>query len=126
MRADRVPFAIVAFLGFIALLPVWVWFMNESFVLPNKDSFLATLILPAALLLFITSWIKPDLANTTMIALMVLILIVLFPWLLYSTELGTTVLTEYDVASYIIQLIVVTIFLMVVISFGMRRIHGPS
>jgi hypothetical protein len=55
------PFALLTFLALVAVVPPWVWFVNNygptaSLSLPSQ--FLAALILPATILLALTSWVE--------------------------------------------------------------------
>lgn len=62
MRPERFPLALMGFFAFVAVVPVWGYFvytyMNFN-SLPVEFTFLATLSLPAALLLYLAGWINP-------------------------------------------------------------------
>ena len=60
MNALNLPFALFAFFGFVAVVPPWMYFVGEyGDGLPAEARFLAQLVLPATVALFIVSWINP-------------------------------------------------------------------
>lgn len=61
MNVFELPFALLAFLGFVALVPAWMWFLATYPPAQNlsiESQFLANLVLPATLVLFISSWLE--------------------------------------------------------------------
>lgn len=54
------PFALLGFLGFVAFMPAWMFFVYryEPAVLTAESHFLAQLVLPAAVILFIVGWVQ--------------------------------------------------------------------
>jgi hypothetical protein len=59
MNPYRFPLALFGFLAFVALVPAWSWFVAQfANPLSTETSFLAGLVLPATLALFIASWIQ--------------------------------------------------------------------
>jgi hypothetical protein len=55
------PFALLAFFGFVAIMPVWMYFVSsypafES--MPVEARFVAQLVLPATVGLTIASWLQ--------------------------------------------------------------------
>lgn len=62
MNPYKMPFALVGFLGFVMVVPPWMWFLDNYPAvsqLSTTERFLANLILPALLLLFIAGWVQP-------------------------------------------------------------------
>lgn len=54
------PFALFAILGVAAVVPPWIYFLNEfTGGMSGPSQFLAWLALPAILLLFLSSWLEP-------------------------------------------------------------------
>jgi hypothetical protein len=56
----KLPFALLTFLGFVAMVPIWMWFVNShpnGSSLPIEAQFLAGLVLPATVALFTASWL---------------------------------------------------------------------
>jgi hypothetical protein len=52
-------YALFAFLAFVAFVPAWVWWVNNNqAALSLEATFLATLILPATVILYLTGWIQ--------------------------------------------------------------------
>lgn len=59
-RVMQLPFAILALLGFIAILPPWQHFLSTYGPgLTTEAEFIAGLILPMMLALFVASWVQP-------------------------------------------------------------------
>lgn len=55
-------FAILAFLGFAAFVPVWIHFVNVYAIQANVSAefqWLVTFTLPAALILYLAGWVEP-------------------------------------------------------------------
>lgn len=53
-------FAIVAFLGFVAIWPVWSYFSGAyTGAMPDYLRFLVGLVPPATVALFLASWAQP-------------------------------------------------------------------
>lgn len=60
MNALEFPFALFAFFAFVALVPPIYWFLGEYAPrLPAESQFLATLVMPMVVLLFISGWVEP-------------------------------------------------------------------
>lgn len=62
MNPFKFPFALVGFLAFVMVLPPWMWFLNNYpsvSQLSTEARFLANLILPALLALFVAGWVQP-------------------------------------------------------------------
>ena len=56
-----VPFAILAFLGLVAVAPIWFWFVgNYPSVsqMSAESQFLVNIMFPALVLLFLASWME--------------------------------------------------------------------
>lgn len=54
------PLAFFALIGFVALIPAWMWFLQDrSAALPLEAQFLAGIALPALAILFLASWLQP-------------------------------------------------------------------
>jgi len=55
------PFAILGFLGLVAVAPVWFWFVDNypsvSQISPESQ-FLVNIVFPALVLLFLASWME--------------------------------------------------------------------
>ena len=61
MDVFDLPFAMLAFLAFVWVVPAWVWFTGQHSgwsSLGMESQFLAGLILPATAALAVTSWIQ--------------------------------------------------------------------
>jgi hypothetical protein len=60
MNPVKLPFALFAFLGLVAVVPFWLA-VSEAFTagMTTTNAFLAQLVLPATVMLFLASWIQP-------------------------------------------------------------------
>lgn len=59
---ERLPLAIVAFIGFVAIVPVWMHFVSVFTAdMPTESAWIARFSLPAVALLFAGSWLGGDL-----------------------------------------------------------------
>jgi len=61
MDVFELPFALLTFLGFVMVLPAWIWFLDSyppSQQLSLPATFLAGVVLPATILLSIASWLE--------------------------------------------------------------------
>lgn len=59
LNSLELPLALFAFFGFVGVVPVWMWYIsNYSDGLPTEVQFLAQLVLPATVALFLGSWIQ--------------------------------------------------------------------
>ena len=55
------PLALLAFLAFVAVVPAWMWFLNDfshAEYLTSEERFIAALVLPATVAVFLASWIR--------------------------------------------------------------------
>lgn len=60
MNPYNMGVALFAFCGLVAVVPAWMWFVNEHAPgLPTEARFMATFALPVVILLFIAGWIQP-------------------------------------------------------------------
>ena len=63
MNVFEFPFALLAFLGLVAVTPLWMHFISTSTYtagLPTETTFLLQFTLPAFGLLFIAGWVGTD------------------------------------------------------------------
>lgn len=61
MKAFDIGYALLAFLGVVAVAPIWYWFAIESpYVasLSTEGQFLAAFTLPATMLLLLAGWVQ--------------------------------------------------------------------
>lgn len=61
MDVFEFPFALMSFFGLVAVVPAWVWFINQYPSVSNlslPSQFLVNLILPAMIVLGLASWIE--------------------------------------------------------------------
>jgi len=62
MTPERLPLAIIAFLGLVAIVPAWMYFVGAyTAEMPAESAWIARFSLPAVALLFAGSWLGGDL-----------------------------------------------------------------
>jgi len=62
MTPERLPIAIVAFIGLVAIVPAWLHFVGVYTAdMPAESAWIARFSLPAVALLFAGSWLGGDL-----------------------------------------------------------------
>lgn len=60
MNAKLLPIALLGFLAIGAIVPPWMYFVEEhTATLPEYVGFLVQLTLPALVLLFVAGWLQP-------------------------------------------------------------------
>lgn len=62
MTPYQILLALFGFLTFVVLMPPWIWFVTShpsTSALQIEAQFLASLALPATVVLFIVSWVQP-------------------------------------------------------------------
>lgn len=60
MNPIKLPLALFGFFGFVAVVPVWIYFVQQySGNLSPESQFISQLVLPATVLLFLASWLQP-------------------------------------------------------------------
>lgn len=60
MNPYKFFFALIAFFGFVMVVPPWMWVLdNWAGPLSTEGYFMATLVLPAAVVLYLASWLQP-------------------------------------------------------------------
>jgi uncharacterized membrane protein len=62
MNPYEFPLALLAFLSFVAVVPVWVWFVQSYPTISEMSMpvrFLVQLSLPATVGLYLVSWLQP-------------------------------------------------------------------
>lgn len=61
MDVFRLPFALLAFLGFVMVLPAWMYFTSGTLgSMSTESEFIATMVLPATAALYVASWLGPN------------------------------------------------------------------
>lgn len=61
MDVFEVPFALLTFLGLVAIAPVWFWFVDNFQTvdqLSPESTFLVNIMFPLLVLLFLGSWLE--------------------------------------------------------------------
>lgn len=121
MRPQDLPVAIVALLGIVAVVPAWTHFTMENQALAGSDAFLAALVLPAAVLMFTASWVKPQMAETVMGLFVLVGVMVMAPWIWEAAGLAASYMTDQPLAKTALQAALPLVVLAFVATMGMRR-----
>lgn len=62
MNPFEFPFALLAFFGFVLVMPAWMWFTTQHPAVSNlqiEARFMVQLVLPATVALALASWLQP-------------------------------------------------------------------
>lgn len=61
MSPYRILFALLGFLGFVGVIPIWMHFTSPTYVgsLPVEVQFLSGMALPAFIAMYLASWLDP-------------------------------------------------------------------
>jgi len=122
VRVDDLPIALLAFLAFVVMSPIWVRYLQEFSAPRPEDAFLAAMVLPAAAALFVASWVSTEIARLVLGLFMLAGVMVLAPWLFSFIELLGTELTGQPLAGFILALAVPVIVLSFLVQIGKRRL----
>jgi len=61
VNAARLPVALLAFIGLVAIVPAWMWFVGKyTASMPTETAWIARFSLPAVSLLFVAGWVGGD------------------------------------------------------------------
>lgn len=123
MRSHQLPVALLAFLGLVAIVPAWVYFTNDYVTLRPEGTILASLVLPSTILLFLTSWIKPELTKPVLGLFVLIGIMVLAPWFFQFIDMVSGQLTDDPLAQLLIQLVVPLVILAFVAKLGFQRVR---
>lgn len=123
MDSRKLPIAFVVFLAFVAVVPVWTYFTGEYSNLRPEDSWLASLVLPAAVFLFITSWVKPELSGIVLGAFVIGGLMLLAPWWFRFIDMVSGALVDDPLAQLGLQIAIPLLIVAFVLSIGVRRLR---
>lgn len=124
MRTDELVMAILAFAGVVAVVPAWSHYVLGFTGARNGAFFLASLVMPAMLAMFITSWVKPELSGLVLGGSLLVGVMVMAPHWVSMIELGVSGLTEHPLARLFLRLAVPLLILSYVISLGRRRMSA--
>jgi len=63
MNPQKLPFALLAFIGLVAVVPVWLHFAGSyTPSMPPATTWIARFSLPATAMLFVAGWMGGDVA----------------------------------------------------------------
>lgn len=120
MRPHRLPVALVAFIAIVVVLPIWL--AVDLSVLSSTNAFIAALILPAMVLLFASSWIKPEMAWPITGVFVLVGIMALGPTFDEFTRLAAEAAGVSGLAAVAIQLAVPLIILAFIATMAGRRL----
>ena len=122
VRTDDLPVALLAFLAFVVMSPIWVRYAQAFTAARPEDAFLSALLLPAAAALFLASWISTELARMVLGGLMIMSIMVMAPWWIRFVDMIGTVLVDDPLSSFILSLSVPLLILAFLVKLGRRRL----
>jgi len=122
MESDDLIVAVVALLAFVAMAPVWVHYLGQFAPPLATDLWLARLVLPAAILLFLVSWISPTLAGPVQGALVLVGVMALAPWLWRATGMASDALAQNPLAALLMRGAMSVLVLAAVAGLGYQRV----
>lgn len=122
MDADDLAPALLAFVAIVVVAPVWVHYVEGFSAARPEGAFLAGLTLPAAAALYVTSWVKPELASLVLGAFLLVATMLLAPWLWQFTDMAAGALGGQPMARTLVRLAVPVVLLAFLATFGVRRL----
>ena len=122
MRVDDLPIALLAFLAFVVVAPLWVRFQGSFTAATPEGGFLAALVLPAMAGLFVLSWVSTELARVALGGFLFVAMMVMAPWWFRFIDLVSGGLTSSPLTQFILQLAVPVLFLLFLVNIGRRRL----
>lgn len=123
MRADDLPLALLALAAFVVMAPAWTRYLSMFSAPAPEAGFLAALVLPATALLFLSGWVKPELAGVVLGGLLIVGTVLLAPWWLRLIGLVSDELAGGSpFARVVLQLSLPALFLAFLFSMGKRRL----
>ena len=123
MRYDELPAALLALVCFVALAPALTYW-TSAFAPPRPaDMFLALIVAPSLLALFIVGWVKPEAAGLVTGVIVLAGVMLLAPYWWRFVEMGTGQLTSNPAAQALLQLALPVVILLAVGSLGFRRLQ---
>jgi hypothetical protein len=126
MKIDELPIALLGFVAFVVVAPAMTRYASGFEAAQPEGQFIAGLVLPAAAMLFLTSWVKPELSGFVLGGLVLVSVVLLAPWFCELTGLVTGTLVDDPLASFVLRLAVPALVLSFLVTLGQRRIRGSG
>lgn len=123
MRPHELPIALLAFIAFVVFAPAWMYYLGEFPIEHAEHGLIAMTVPGAALLLYITSWVHPDLAGKALGALLIAMVIVLVPWWWELVGMVSGAFVQNPFAQTLVQLALPAIILTYVAGLGYKKIQ---
>jgi hypothetical protein len=126
VRTDELPLGLLGFIAFVALAPIWTRYLGQFAAARPEDQFLAALVLPAAAILFVTSWVKPELSGLALGGFMIVSVVLMAPWLFKFIDMLSGQMVDSPLAQTVLELAVPLLVVSFLISLGRRRLRGQA
>lgn len=123
MDSDDLIVALVALLAFVAMAPVWVHYLGEFTPTIATDLWIARLVLPAAMLLFLTSWISPSISGVVQGGLILVGVMALAPWLWRATGMASDALSPNPLAALLMRGALSILVLTAIAGLGFQKLR---
>jgi hypothetical protein len=124
VRTDELPVALLAFIAFVVVAPIWTRYRSGFPAARPEDQVLAAAVLPAVVILFLTSWVKPELSRLALGGFMLFGVMVLAPWIFRFIDMLSGALVDDPLAQLALQLAVPLLVLSFLVSLGRRRMSA--
>ena len=122
MESDDLIVSVVALLAFVAMAPAWAHYVSEFSPGLATDLWLARLVPAAAIMLFLTSWVQPDLAGMVQGGLVLVAVMVMAPWLWRMTGMASDVFAPNPLAALLLRGAMSLLVLSAVAGLGYQRL----
>lgn len=124
MRTDELVVALLGFMAFVVVAPVWTRYLSGFSAAGPEGQFLASLVLLAVAVLFLTSWVKPEFSRLALGGFILVGVMALAPWFFRFIDMVSAQLVDDPLAQFVLQLAVPVLVLTFLVSLGRRRVVG--
>jgi hypothetical protein len=122
-RTDDLPVALLGFIAIVVVAPIWLQYRSGFTAATPSGAFLASMILPAVVALYVSSWVSPELAGVVLGGFLVAGIVLLVPWLYEFADMLTGALVEDPLARTLVQLALPVVILTFLYQLGRRRLR---
>lgn len=126
MRTDELPLALLGFLAIVAVVPAWVHYSGSFDPASGGHGLLASLMLPAVVLLFAVSWISPGMTRQVLGGYLVVAVLVLAPIWWHMSGLAAEAAASNPLAQVFIRLSLPVLVLAGAVSIGYAKLRASG
>lgn len=120
MRSEDFPIAILALLSIVTLVPAWLYALDAS-SLSGQTAWVAGLVLPAMVTLYLVSWVRPSLVGPVLGAWVLAGSLAIAPQLWTLAGLASDSLPGDSVAGLAVQVALPVLIVAYVAGLGWAR-----